>query len=69
MNFELQRINDSIILRFSDPSSEMNSILDVKWDPVKKTDPVYLDINKELSMRRDLLVDRVSLWNEALDPL
>lgn len=47
----------------------MNSVLNVKWDPMTKTDPVYLDINKELAMRRDLLADRASVWNEALDPL
>lgn len=47
----------------------MNSVLDVKWDPITKTDPVYLDINKELCMRRDLLAERAAVWNEVLEPL
>jgi hypothetical protein len=39
----------------------MTSILNVKWNPITKADPVYLDINKQLIMRRDLLKDRVAV--------
>jgi hypothetical protein len=48
---------------------ELNSILDIKWEPVTKRDLVYLDINKELSMQHDLLKDRAAVWDEALGPL
>jgi hypothetical protein len=61
--------NSHAELCFSDPTVEMNSILDINWDPITKRDPVYLDINKELSMQRDLLKDRASVWDEALGPL
>ncbi|PSN57791.1 Esterase FE4 [Blattella germanica] len=51
------------------PTSEMNSDLNIQWQPTTRNNPVYLEIGKELSMKRDLLKERADLWKEALDPI
>jgi hypothetical protein len=47
---------------------EMDSVLNIKWDPITRRDPVYLDINKKMCMQYNLLKDRAAVWDEALGP-
>lgn len=44
-------------------------MLDIKWDPIMKRDPVFLDINKKLGMQYNLLKDRAAVWDEAMGPM
>jgi hypothetical protein len=49
-----------------DPTPEVNSELTVKWGHTTKTNNVYLKIDKELSMQRDLQKERMALWEEIM---
>jgi hypothetical protein len=41
-------------------------VLNEKWNHVTKLDNVYLKIDRDLSMQRDLEIDRMALWEEIM---
>jgi hypothetical protein len=43
-------------------------LLGVKWDPTTKAEHVYLNIDKELQMRRALFKERMQFWEDMLGP-
>jgi hypothetical protein len=43
----------------------MESELNVKWNCMTKTDNLYLKIDKEVSMQRDLQRDRMALCRKT----
>jgi hypothetical protein len=49
---------------FRNPTPEPDPSLGVTWIPVTKTELNYLNIDKELSMQKDLAKDRVAFWEE-----
>jgi hypothetical protein len=49
-----------------DPTSQRDSLLNVKWDRATKTDHVYLSIDTQLSMKRDLFKERMQFWEDVL---
>ena len=51
-----------------DPTPQWDSLLNVKWEPATRTDHVYLNIDTELSMQRDLLQERMRFWEDMLGP-
>jgi len=52
---------------YSDPSSRMESELNEKWNHMTKTDNLYLKIDKEVSMQRDLQRDRMALCRKMMN--
>jgi hypothetical protein len=54
------------VYAFRDPTPEVNSELTVKWDRITKKNIVYLEIDKEMSMQRDLQKERMALWEEIM---
>jgi hypothetical protein len=40
----------------------------VKWSPSTRTEHVYLNIDRELQMRRDLFKERMQFWEDMLGP-
>jgi len=38
----------------------------VTWSPVTKTELNYLNIEKELTMHRDLMKENMDFWDEIL---
>jgi hypothetical protein len=51
-----------------DPTPQLDALLNVKWQPATSTDHVYLNIDTELSMQRDLLKERMHFWKDMLGP-
>ncbi|PNF42928.1 Esterase FE4 [Cryptotermes secundus] len=51
-----------------DPTPDCDSLLGVKWDPTTKAEHVYLSIDKEVQMRRDLFKERMQFWEDMLGP-
>jgi len=45
----------------------MESELNEKWNHMTKTDNIYLKIDKEVSMQRDLQRDRMALCREMMN--
>ena len=52
---------------YRDPTSQMESELNEKWNQMTKTDNLYLKIDKEVSMQRDLQRDRMALCREIMN--
>jgi RNAse (barnase) inhibitor barstar len=44
----------------------VNSELTVKWDRITKRNNVYLVIDKQMSMQRDLQKERMALWEKIM---
>jgi hypothetical protein len=40
----------------------------LKWDPATETEQVYLKVDKELQMKRDLFKERMQFWEDMLGP-
>jgi hypothetical protein len=38
----------------------------VRWEPATKSDHVYLNIDRTLSVRRDLFKERLQFWNDMM---
>jgi len=51
-----------------DPTPQPDALLNVKWEPATSNDHVYLNIDTELSMQRDLLKERMRFWEDMLGP-
>jgi hypothetical protein len=49
---------------FRNPTPDIDPLLGVTWTPVTKTELNYLNIDKELTMQKDLAKDRVAFWEE-----
>jgi hypothetical protein len=54
---------------FRNPTPEPDPSLGVTWIPVTKTELNYLNIDKELTMQKDLAKDRVAFWEELQSSL
>jgi len=48
------------------PTPEPDSLLGVTWSPVTKAELNYLNIDKELTMHRDLMKENMDFWGEIL---
>jgi len=44
----------------------MNSLVNVKWDHVTKTNNVYLKIDKNLQTLHNLHIRRMELWEKIM---
>ncbi|CAG4952865.1 unnamed protein product [Parnassius apollo] len=49
--------------KYGDPTPETSDLLPVKWTPVEKDVLHYLDIDKELTMKRRPFHDRMAFWD------
>jgi hypothetical protein len=54
---------------FRNPTPEPDPSLGVTWTPVTKTDLNYLNIDRNLTMQKDLAKDRVAFWEELQSSL
>jgi hypothetical protein len=52
---------------YRDPTPQMKTELNVKWNHMTKGDNFYLNIDKEVSMQHDLQRDRMALCREVMD--
>jgi hypothetical protein len=52
----------------SDPTPDRDCLLGLKWDPATETEHVYLNVDKELQMKRDLFKERMQFWEDMLGP-
>jgi hypothetical protein len=59
---------ENCTLSCRDPTPQPDTLLKVKWEPATSTDHMYLNINAELSMQRDLLKERMRFWEDMLGP-
>ncbi|PSN44740.1 hypothetical protein C0J52_10745, partial [Blattella germanica] len=51
------------------PTPTNDPLLNVTWDPVTESDFNYLDIDKELVMKKDLAKERIAFWEELKSSL
>ncbi|XP_069675635.1 carboxylic ester hydrolase-like isoform X1 [Periplaneta americana] len=51
------------------PTPERDPLVDVIWNPVTKSELHYLNIDKDLSMQKDLAKDRVAFWEDLQSSL
>jgi hypothetical protein len=54
---------------FRNPTPETDPLLGISWTPVTKTELHYLNIDKGLTMQKDLAKDRVAFWEELQSTL
>jgi competence transcription factor ComK len=54
------------ILSSRNPTPEEDSSLEVTWNPVTKTEFTYLNIDKELTVQKDLMKENMDFWDEVL---
>jgi hypothetical protein len=66
--FVAARDTENFTLSCRDPTPQPDTLLNVKWEQATSTDHVYLNINTELSMQRDLLKERMRFWEDMLGP-
>ncbi|KDR24386.1 Esterase FE4 [Zootermopsis nevadensis] len=52
-----------------DPSLGSDKSGSVIWNPVTENEVVYMDIDKEWSMKRDFFKDRMAFWDEIYESL
>jgi hypothetical protein len=50
--------------RFRNPTPLQDPLLEVIWSPATKSELSYLNIDKELTMRRDLRTENVKFWEQ-----
>jgi carboxylesterase type B len=48
------------------PTPQPDSFLGVTWSPVTKTELNYLNIEKKLTMHRDLMKENMDFWDKIL---
>lgn len=48
------------------PTPEPDSLLEVTWSPVTKTELNYLNIDRELTMHKDLMKENMDFWDKIL---
>jgi len=69
----LSFIDNQIVLPllhiFRNPTPKFDPLLGVIWNPVTKDGLRYLNIDKELTMQKDLLKDRMAFWEELKSSL
>ena len=54
--------------KFNDPNSyENNSVIDVNWNPVTKSDVNFLDIGKKLTVGSNPEANRMVFWKNVLN--
>jgi hypothetical protein len=51
---------------YRNPTPEPDSLLGVTWSPVTKTELHYLNIDKELTMHKDLMKENMDFWDKVL---
>jgi hypothetical protein len=49
---------------FRNPTPRSDPSLGMIWTPVTKTEQHYLNIDKELTMQKDLAKDRMAFWEQ-----
>jgi hypothetical protein len=54
---------------FRNPTPRSDPSLEVTWTPVTKTEFHYLNIDKKLTMQKDLAKDRMAFWEDLLSSL
>jgi hypothetical protein len=51
---------------YSNPTPVADKSLGVSWSPVTKTELNYLNIDKELTMHKDLMKENMAFWDNIL---
>jgi len=69
----LSFIDNQIVLPllhiFRNPTPKFDPLLGVIWSPVTKGELRYLNIDKDLTMQKDLLKDRMAFWDKLKSSL
>ncbi|KAJ9600064.1 hypothetical protein L9F63_009645, partial [Diploptera punctata] len=50
--------------KFGNPTPTQDPLLNVIWNPITENEMNYLDINNELTMKKDLAKERTAFWEE-----
>ena len=61
--------NYNICLFCRNPTPIQDPLLNVTWYPVTENEMNYLDIDKELTMKKDLAKERIAFWEELQSTL
>ncbi|XP_068619348.1 esterase FE4-like [Battus philenor] len=54
-------------IKYDDPSAYESSLINFKWQPFTNDQQVYLEIDKKLTLKKDLFVDAYNFWDKLYE--